>query len=119
MPNNDPRIFFAAERTLLAWIRTGVTTIGLGFVVARFGLFLRILEASHAAPARTSLSATLGIVLVLLGAFCCAAAALQFFRYTRSLSAAETPPRYTAMPSIVLASALACVGVVLAVYLLL
>ena len=38
---SDPRIFFAAERTLLAWLRSGLTVIGLGFVVARFGLFLR------------------------------------------------------------------------------
>ncbi len=30
---DDPRVYFAAERTLLAWIRTGITTIGLGFVV--------------------------------------------------------------------------------------
>jgi putative membrane protein len=38
---NDPRVYFAAERTLLAWIRTGLTVVGLGFVVARFGLFFR------------------------------------------------------------------------------
>ena len=37
---NDPRIYFASERTLLAWIRTGISVVGLGFVVARFGLFL-------------------------------------------------------------------------------
>lgn len=38
MPS-DPRVFFASERTLLAWLRTGVALIGLGFVVSRFGLF--------------------------------------------------------------------------------
>lgn len=32
----DPRIFFAAERTLLAWIRTALALMGLGFVMARF-----------------------------------------------------------------------------------
>ena len=37
----DPRVFFAAERTFLAWIRTGLALMGFGFVVARFGLFLR------------------------------------------------------------------------------
>jgi len=31
----------AAERTLLAWIRTGLALMGFGFVVARFGLFLQ------------------------------------------------------------------------------
>jgi putative membrane protein len=36
----DPRVYFAAERALLAWIRTGPAKMGFGFVVARFGLFL-------------------------------------------------------------------------------
>ena len=43
----DPRIPFAAERTLLAWIRTGLAMMGFGFVVARFGLFLREIAATH------------------------------------------------------------------------
>ena len=40
-PEQDPRIYFAAERTFLAWLRTGLALMGFGFVVARFGLFLR------------------------------------------------------------------------------
>ncbi|MBK8025173.1 MAG: DUF202 domain-containing protein [Chloroflexi bacterium] len=47
----DPRVYFAAERTLLAWIRTGITTIGLGFVVAKFGLFLRYIAPHDTMPA--------------------------------------------------------------------
>ncbi|HEU4707865.1 MAG TPA: DUF202 domain-containing protein, partial [Methylophilaceae bacterium] len=43
---SDPRVFFATERTLLAWIRTGLTVVALGFVVARFGLFLTLLTAT-------------------------------------------------------------------------
>lgn len=38
--DHDPRFFFAAERTLLAWLRTGLTVMAFGFVIARFGLFL-------------------------------------------------------------------------------
>ena len=30
----DPRVYFAAERTLLAWVRTGLTVMALGFVVS-------------------------------------------------------------------------------------
>ena len=37
----DPRVPLAAERTLLAWVRTGLGLMGFGFVVARLGLFLR------------------------------------------------------------------------------
>jgi inner membrane protein YidH len=31
----------ANERTFLSWLRTSIALIGLGFIVARFGLFLR------------------------------------------------------------------------------
>lgn len=41
--DSDPRVFFASERTLLAWLRTGITIIALGFVVSRFGLFVQLL----------------------------------------------------------------------------
>ena len=42
---DDPNLRLAAERTLLAWVRTGLSLMGFGFVVARFGLFLRELSA--------------------------------------------------------------------------
>lgn len=61
----DPRVAFAAERTLLAWIRTGIALMGFGFVVARFGLFLRELAAASTrmSPGGSNASAT-GVVLV-------------------------------------------------------
>lgn len=40
--SSDARIFFASERTLLAWLRTGIAIVGLGFLVSRFGLILRV-----------------------------------------------------------------------------
>ena len=46
----DPRVPLAAERTFLAWIRTGLALMGFGFVVARFGLFLRELTAVQKIP---------------------------------------------------------------------
>ena len=51
----DPRVALAIERTYLAWIRTGLAMMGFGFVVARFGVFLRELERARDAvppPAR-------------------------------------------------------------------
>ena len=37
---SDPRVLFAAERTLLAWIRTGLAIMGVGFAAAEFSVFL-------------------------------------------------------------------------------
>jgi hypothetical protein len=52
----DPRVYFAAERTLLAWIRTGMTIMAFGFVVARFGLFLRLLRLETGQPSSSASS---------------------------------------------------------------
>lgn len=66
----DPRVFFASERTLLAWIRTGLAIIGLGYVVARFGLFLRIMAREVGEPATISqnpISRLIGVAFVAVG----------------------------------------------------
>jgi putative membrane protein len=121
MPHSvDPRVFFAAERTVLAWVRTGIGVIGLGFVIAKFGLFLHYIAPDHApGDMRTLVALIIGVLMVLLGAVACALAALQFRRFVRTLSASELPPRWSlALPSL-LAWSFAGGGLVLALYLVL
>lgn len=60
----------AVERTFLAWVRTGISIISLGFVVAKFGIWLREL-ATRLDPQMevhsTEMSLPLGIGMMALG----------------------------------------------------
>ncbi len=77
MPPNDPRLsnrtrdHLANERTFLAWVRTALGLIGLGFVLARMGLFLAQLAVAEAVPLRGRHAGrefiVTGIVFLLLG----------------------------------------------------
>lgn len=120
MPDNDPRVFFAAERTLLAWVRTALGLIGLGFVVARFGLFLRVIRAHpDGDPGRHLPSVVLGLTLSLIGSGVAAVATWQHRRFCRTLGPSDLPPAYHIGIGPVLGFGVAAAGVVLAVELLL
>jgi putative membrane protein len=56
----NPRIYLAAERTFLAWIRTALALMAFGFVVARFPVLLRELAIPTAATATPASGLSLG-----------------------------------------------------------
>lgn len=114
----DPRVYFAAERTLLAWVRTGLAVMGLGFVVARFGMFLQMMGRDREGAPHIG-STVIGVGLVVLGAVAVALAAWQHVRFCRTLSPDERPRANLSSWSVVFAFLLAIIGVMLAGYLLL
>lgn len=83
---SNARDHLANERTLLAWSRTGVAIMALGFVVARFGLLLR--ELGHGLPHRLPMgTATLfGIARVVCGTVLMALA--RYLRIARQIDSA-------------------------------
>ena len=121
MSDSDPRVFFAAERTLLAWLRTGLTIIAIGFVVARFGLFVQLLSLQlQPRPSGTSssMSAWLGITFVVVGSLAILTAAVQHGRFVATLSPPDLPPAYSRNVAVALSLVVAALGIALAVYLL-
>lgn len=115
----DPRVYYASERTLLAWIRTGITIMAFGFVVARFGLFLRLLRAAGEEPAPGSgVSAYLGAALVVLGVIATAAGTRRYQEFCRRLGRTEVPSPHAEVLPLVLGWALAGLGVALVAVLL-
>ncbi len=80
----DPRVFFAAVRTVLAWIRTSLAMMGFGFVIARFGLFLRELSVVQPhAPHHQFGSAWIGTAMMILGSVACLTSAYSYNRFLR------------------------------------
>jgi inner membrane protein YidH len=75
----------ANERTILAWLRTGISLMGFGFGIAKFGLYVReVVAAGHlglpAAAAHHVGSGWVGAALVSVGIFTNFFATLRFRR---------------------------------------
>jgi putative membrane protein len=111
---DDPRVLFAAERTLLAWQRTAIALMGFGFVVERFGLFLRMVTNQPLSVAQRGLSLWLGVGLLLMGAAVSVMAALQFRTVLRGLGEQEIPRGYWTSPGVWINFLLALVALALA-----
>ena len=117
--HSDPRVYMAAERTFLAWLRTGIALMGFGFVVARFGLFLNELAASNepARPPHASFSLPVGILLIALGILVNVVAAIRHHRCIRSLDRGQFRQTFGPAFGLWLAGLLALIGLAVAVYL--
>ncbi len=86
----------ANERTMLAWIRTGIALIAFGFAIARFGLFLREITDLGKVKIHTSRglsSGWFGVALVVLGLATNTIATVRYIRIRNALliGATEAP----------------------------
>jgi putative membrane protein len=118
--STDPRIYMAAERTFLAWIRTGIAFMGFGFVVARFGLFLREIALTNnmtVAQHSNGFSMPVGVALIVAGILVNLIAAIRHHRYIKALDQGQFRQAYGSAFIFLIAGFLAIIGLAVAIYL--
>jgi putative membrane protein len=114
---NDPRVLFAAERTLLAWNRTAISMMAFGFVIERFGLFLELVGRQEVRIFQRQLSFFVGVALILLAAILLAYSVVQHRRILQTLHAGEFPTRYDTTIGMFVNGLVALLGCLLSLYL--
>lgn len=74
--------YLANERTFLAWVRTSIAVISLGFVIAKFSVWLRELAIRlnpQAVPRHSGASLPMGLTMMGLGAVLVVLAARRYW----------------------------------------
>jgi putative membrane protein len=91
------RLHLANERTMLAWIRTGISLMAFGFAIARFGVFLREVAIAGKVPVNLQPgvgSAWVGAALVALGMIANLLATVRYGRIRGAIIRGDVgPPR--------------------------
>src|SRR5208282_4594961 len=104
----------------LAWVRTSVSLMGFGFVIARFALWTREYGFSGTLrpQAGPGVSTWLGFGMVSVGVFVCVLAAARHRAYVRALERGVANPPLPIKTSLIVAGTLAVVGMAIAVHIL-
>jgi putative membrane protein len=107
----------ANERTFLAWIRTSISIIVFGFVVAKFGITLReFLQTQDRTRSESGLSLVIGVGFMSMGTFMALVSTLRYRSTMKQLIAGRFEPADTVVT--VLGVVAAVFGAILAGYLI-
>ena len=114
----DPRVLFAAERTLLAWNRTSISIMAFGFVIERFGLFLQITGREESKIFHRHISLIVGESFILLASFLAIYSIVQHKRILRTLPTRDVPVEYNLSVGMIANGIIGVLGIVLSSYVL-
>jgi putative membrane protein len=107
----------ANERTFLAWIRTSISIIVFGFVVAKFGITLReFLRMQGNVGHESNMSLLIGVGFMAMGIFMSLIATVRYRTTMRQLDADQFKPAGAIV--VVLGVIAALFGLILAIYLI-
>lgn len=119
-PTGQYLVYFAAERTLMAWIRAALGLMALGFVIDRFGLVVRTMSPHVGTifqPSTFSFLAGAGLVIV--GALMAVVAAVRYMHFVwRYRKTGDTAPGYGLESAIFFTVVVALAGALIAGYLM-
>ena len=112
-PMADLRDYLAEERTFLAWVRTGISLMGFGFVVARFGILGNTPYIPQQLPAAQphERSVWLGAALIAIGAIDNLFSARRFMRLVGELNRDRFADRSLSKQGVIVACFLALLGI--------
>jgi putative membrane protein len=119
-PTGQYLVYFAAERTLMAWIRAALGLMALGFVIDRFGLVVRMMTPHVDRIIQSStMSFLAGAGLVVGGAAMAAVAAVRYTHFARRYrQTGDTDPGYGLGPAIIFTAIVGLAGALIAGYLM-
>jgi putative membrane protein len=109
-------VYFAAERTLMSWIRAALALMALGFVMDRLDLVMRQMLTQSKVPLHPNVfSLWGGTLLALLGTVMAVTGAVRYFlfafKYRRKNS---TKPGYGLYTGVIFAVLVAVMGIAIA-----
>ncbi|ADY52797.1 protein of unknown function DUF202 [Pseudopedobacter saltans DSM 12145] len=87
-PQKKTNDHLANERTFLAWIRTSIGIMGLGFVVVKFSMFIKqltLMLGGTPHSAQHGFSSLIGIILVALGSLTALTAFLNYKKIQKQI----------------------------------